>query len=89
MADSTTLPTALRFGLALSSNTSACSKTISSSLSTFVFFNAETSTKIVSPPHSSQTTPFSCNCVRAIVGLADGWSILLTATMIGTSAACA
>ena len=44
---------------------------------------------MVSPPHSSQTTPFSCNCVRAIVGLAEGWSILLTATMIGTSAACA
>ena len=52
--DSMTLPLARRFGLAFNSRISAWSKIISSSLSTPCLVSAETSTKIVSPPHSSQ-----------------------------------
>ena len=51
------------------------------------FVSAEHSTKIVSPPQSSGTSPFSCNCWRTFNGFAFGWSILLTATRIGTFAA--
>ena len=43
----------------------------------------------ISPPQSSGTRPFSCNCWRTRSGLAFGWSHLFTATRIGTFAACA
>ena len=85
--DSMTLPLARRSGFALSSSNSAWSKIISSSLSTPCLVSAETSTKIVSPPQSSGTSPLSCNCWRTFIGFALGWSILLTATRIGTLAA--
>ena len=49
--------------------------------------NAETFTVIVSPPHSSGTRPCSVNCCKILSGFAPGLSILLTATIIGTSAA--
>ena len=50
---------------------------------------AETSTKIVSPPYSSATRLYSVSCCVTLSGLAPSLSILLTATTIGTLAACA
>ena len=50
---------------------------------------AETSTTIVSPPHASGTSPRSESCWSTRAESASGRSILLTATMIGTSAALA
>ena len=50
---------------------------------------AEMSTNIVSPPKSSATKPYSVSCPRIFCGSAPSLSILLTATTIGTSAACA
>ena len=50
---------------------------------------AEMSTNIVSPPKSSATRPYSVSCPRILAGSAPSLSILLTATTIGTSAACA
>ena len=85
--DSITLPLARRFGLALSSSRSAWSRIISISLSTPCLVRAETSTKIVSPPQSSGTSPLSWSCWRTLSALALGWSILLTATRTGTLAA--
>ena len=52
-------------------------------------FNAEIGTKIVSPPQASDTKPCSVSSCITRSGLAVGLSILLTATMIGTSAALA
>ena len=51
----------------------------------FVF--AETGTTMVSPPHSSGARPWLPSSCFTRSGLASGLSILLTATMIGTSAA--
>ena len=48
---------------------------------------AETSTKIVSPPHSSGCRPWLTSSERTFSGCASGRSILLTATTIGTPAA--
>ncbi|SLH70414.1 Uncharacterised protein [Mycobacteroides abscessus subsp. abscessus] len=50
---------------------------------------AEMSTNMVSPPYSSATSPYSVSCWRIFSGFAPSLSILLTATTIGTSAACA
>ena len=50
---------------------------------------ADTSTTMVSPPHASGTSPRSESCWSTRVASASGRSILLTATMIGTSAAVA
>ena len=80
-------PDASAVGLALSSSTSACSSSISSRLERPVFSRAETSTKMVSPPHSSGCSPCVVSSWRTRSGLASGRSILLTATTIGTSAA--
>ena len=55
--DSMMSPEASALGLAFSSSTSACSSSISSRLSRPVFSRAETSTKIVWPPHSSGCSP--------------------------------
>ncbi len=68
---------------------SACSSSISSSWCRPVRSLAETSTKIVDPPHSSGCSPSVVSSVRTRSGLASGRSILLTATTIGTSAALA
>ena len=51
------------------------------------FCRAEISTMIVSPPHCSGTRPWSESCCMTRLGSALSRSILLMATMIGTSAA--
>ena len=76
-------------GLALRSCMSATSRIISSSRSRFVFVLAETGTMTVSPPQSSASRPRSASCCLTRSGWASGLSILLIATMIGTSAALA
>ena len=50
---------------------------------------ADTSTNIVSPPNSSATSPYSVSWARTFIGSAPSLSTLLTATTIGTPAACA
>ncbi len=50
---------------------------------------ADTSTNWVSPPNSSAIKPYSVSCARTRDGSAPSLSILLTATTIGTPAACA
>ena len=82
-----TTPEASASGFALSSSTSATSRIPSSRSSRFVCALAETSTNIVSPPHSSGWSPSWVISVRTRSGCAPSLSILLTATMIGTSAA--
>ncbi|MNT30334.1 hypothetical protein D3C72_1661230 [compost metagenome] len=84
---SITIPVPERFGLAFNSATSASSFTCSSNSLIPVFLRAETSTKIVLPPHSSGTISISVNCCLIFSGFAPGLSILFTATMIGTPAA--
>ena len=82
-------PLASAFGLAFSSSTSAWSRIEFRSLSRFVLALAETSSKIVSPPHSSGCRPCSTSSLRTRSGFASGRSILFTATTIGTPAALA
>ncbi len=84
---STTVPTADRPGVAFRLATSAVRVMFSSSRSRFMRFFADTSTKIVSPPQTSGTTPRSPSCFITRAASASGLSILLTATMIGTFAA--
>ena len=86
---SSTVPDALRLGLALSSLSSVTSSTISSSSSRFCFFFADTSTMTVEPPHCSGVRPRSASSFLTRSGLASGLSILLIATRIGTPAALA
>ncbi len=74
-------------GLALSSSTSATSRIDSIRSSRFCLVFAETSTNIVSPPHSSGCRPRLVISVRTRSGCAPSLSILFTATTIGTSAA--
>ena len=85
--DSMTWPDASASGLALSSSTSATSRIDSIRSSRFCLVLAETSTNIVSPPHSSGCRPRLVISVRTRSGCAPSLSILLTATSIGTSAA--
>ena len=84
-----TVPFANRLGLALSSSTSACSRTISRRVSRLMFFLADTGTTMVSPPQSSETRPYSVSCWATRSGSAPGLSILLMATTMGTLAALA
>ena len=84
-----TTPDASASGLALSSSTSASSRIDSSRSSRFCLVLAETSTNIVSPPHSSGWRPSWVISWRTRSGAAPSLSILLTATRIGTSAALA
>ncbi len=86
---SSTKPLAARPGVAFNSCKSAVRQIISISRFRFVFCLAETSTNTVLPPHSSGTSPRSASCFLTRSGSAPGLSILLTATMMGTSAACA
>ena len=86
---STIVPTALRFGFALSSCRSATSRTISISSSRPWRLLAETGTSGTSPPYSSTTMPASVSSVLTRSGLESGLSILLSAMMIGTFAALA
>ena len=53
------------------------------------FWRAEISTMMVSPPQASGTRPCSDSCCMTRLGSALSRSILLMATMIGTSAALA
>ena len=62
---------------------------MSSKLSMFVPFSAETSTAIVSPPQSSGAMPFSCICCFTRSMLAPFASILLIATMMALLASLA
>ena len=50
---------------------------------------AEMGHTMVSPPHSSHTSPYSVSCCLMRSGLASGLSILLMATMMGIPAALA
>ena len=50
---------------------------------------ADTSTNCVSPPNSSATSPYSVSWARTRCGSEPSLSTLLTATTIGTPAACA
>ena len=86
---STMMPLAGASTGAVSSNTSASSKTASSNASILMPFLAETSMNCTSPPHSSGTTSCAVNSWRIRSGLAASLSILLTATTIGTPAALA
>ena len=54
---SNTVPFACFLGFAFNSNISACNCTISSNVSIPMFSFAEIGTRIVSPPHSSETSP--------------------------------
>mmetsp|Transcript_4273 Transcript_4273/g.10338 ORF Transcript_4273/g.10338 Transcript_4273/m.10338 type:complete len:219 (-) Transcript_4273:467-1123(-) len=86
---STTVPRAVRSGLATSSSTSAVSAMVSSSLSMPMPVLALTSIMAVSPPHASHTTPSPASSSFTRSGLEDSLSILLMAMMMGTPAACA
>ena len=66
---SSTTPSAGRFGLALRSSSSACSRIASSSLSRLVFLSAETSTSSTSPPSSSTTSSCCSSSWRTRSGL--------------------
>ena len=68
---------------------SAVSSTASSSSWMPLRCLAEMSTNMTSPPYSSATRPYSVSWERILSGFAPSLSILLTATTIGTSAACA
>ena len=72
-----------------SSSASAVRMTASSSSAMPVRWVADTSTNWVSPPNSSATRPYSVSCARTRCGSAPSLSTLLTATTIGTPAACA
>ena len=69
---SSTVPIALRFGLALRSSSSVTSSTISSSVSRPVFFFADTSTNTVCPPQSSGIKPRSVSWRFTVSGFAPG-----------------
>ena len=84
---SITTPEASALGFAFKSCTSATSRIYSNSSSIPVPCKAETLTVIVSPPQASGTRPCSVNCCKTLSGFAPGLSHLLTATIIGTSAA--
>ncbi len=87
--DSITVPDASVEGLARSSWISAIVITVSSRPSRFSWVLAETSTNSVSPPQSAGVRPRWASSPRTRLGSAPSLSILLTATIIGTSAALA
>mmetsp|Transcript_37977 Transcript_37977/g.63861 ORF Transcript_37977/g.63861 Transcript_37977/m.63861 type:complete len:275 (+) Transcript_37977:634-1458(+) len=84
---SITVPTAGLFGLALSSASSATSASVSSSESMPSPVCADTGMTGVSPPHSSGRRLYSASICLHRSMLAPSLSILLMATMMGTSAA--
>src|SRR5947207_1866435 len=83
---SSTVPWALRSGLAFRSSSSACSRIWSSSSCTLVPALAEIGVASVVPPNSSSTTPCASRSCLTFCTLAVGRSILLIATTIGTPA---
>mmetsp|Transcript_37212 Transcript_37212/g.81028 ORF Transcript_37212/g.81028 Transcript_37212/m.81028 type:complete len:373 (+) Transcript_37212:768-1886(+) len=84
---SMTVPAAGRHGFALSSHTSATNERFSNSSGTPWPVCALTGIMGVSPPHSSGSKPCSDNICLTRSTLAPSLSILLIATMMGTSAA--
>ncbi|OQA08947.1 MAG: hypothetical protein BWY65_01288 [Firmicutes bacterium ADurb.Bin373] len=86
---STTVPLAGRFAFAFSSPISATSRIISNNSLIPCLLIAETFTQIVSPPHSSDTSPCSVNSCFTLSEFAPGLSILLMATIMGTPASLA
>ena len=80
-------PFAGLFGLALSSFISAVRIIISSRVSIPSLVEAETGTQIVSPPQSSDTSPYSTSSCFTLSGFAEGLSILFIATITSTPAA--
>ena len=87
--DSITNPDASAAGLAFSSWISASVTSVSSRSSRFWCVLADTSTNSVSPPQSAGVSPRWASSPRTRLGSAPSLSILLTATMTGTSAALA
>ena len=83
---SITTPLAGFSGFAFSSRISDWISIISRSSFKFSFFFADTLTKITSPPRFSGTRPLSISSFLTFSVFASGLSILLMATMIGTSA---
>src|SRR6056297_3631544 len=86
---SITAPSAGRSGLAVISRSSACSAIASRSSGMPWPDMAETSTSCTSPDIFSTITSCCRRSVRTLSGVASGLSILLIATIIGTSAALA
>ena len=88
---SITTPLAILLGFAFKFNKSACKCMASSNLSKLIFFNAEISTSSTSPLNFSTIIPWFKSSFLTLSGSADGRSILLIATIIGTFAdlACA
>ncbi len=85
--DSITVPDASAPAFAFSSSRSVTTWIVSSSVSRPSCVFALTSTNSISPPHSDGCRPCWVISVRTRSGCAPSLSILLTATMIGTSAA--
>ncbi len=83
--DSITVPDASALLLAFSSSRSVTTWIVSSSPSRPWWVFALTSTNSISPPHSAGCKPCWVISVRTRSGCAPSLSILLTATMIGTS----
>ena len=88
-AASTTAPVAYLLGFALYSCISATNNIFSNNLSTPSPLLADILLTIISPPHSSGVNPFSTKPDITLSILASSLSILLIATIIGTSAALA
>ena len=85
--DSITVPSPARAGLARRSRISAWSAMASSSLSRLAPVLALTCTSCTSPPTLSTCTLYCSSSLRTRSRLTPGLSILLTATISGTSAA--
>ena len=84
---SITTPLDCLLGFAFNSFISATNKTISNNVSMLVFCFADIGTNIVSPPHSSGTSSYFVSSSLTLSTFAPSKSILLTATIIGISAA--
>ena len=87
MRASRTTPCAGPIGFAVGSSSSATSSTDCSRSGSPSWVLAETRQKMASPPQSSGVTSRSASCRITSSGSADGLSILLTATTMGTPAA--
>ena len=84
---SITRPLAFLLGLAFNSSTSAVKRTISNKSEIPSPVLADTGTKMVLPPQSSETSSYSVNSCFTLSILALGLSILFTATIISIPAA--
>jgi hypothetical protein len=87
--DSITVPEAAASEFARSSSSSARVTIVSSRSSSPCLVFADTSTNSVSPPQSTGWSPIAAISPRTRFGSAPSLSILLIATIIGTSASLA